>query len=83
LPVSIRRRLQLDQPGAQVELIERDDGALELRPVLPVPADQRWFWSKRWQEMEREVDAHVSAGRVTVVDGPDALFAQLDAAVDD
>lgn len=83
LPVSIRRRLHLDQPGAQVELIERDDGALELRPVLPVSADQRWFWSKRWQEMEREVDADVSAGRVTVVDGPDALFEHLDAAVDD
>jgi hypothetical protein len=28
--------------------------------------------------MEREVDAHVAAGRVTVVDGPDGLFEHLE-----
>jgi putative PIN family toxin of toxin-antitoxin system len=50
----------------------------QLRPVLPIPADQRWFWTERWQAMEREVDEHVAAGRVTVVDAPDALFAHLD-----
>jgi len=27
----------------------------------------------------RGVDEHVAAGRVTVVDGPDALFGHLDA----
>lgn len=78
LPVSLRRRLHLDEPGAQLQIIERDDGRVELRPVLPVPADQRWFWTDRWQAMEREVDEHVAAGRVTVVDGPDALLEHLD-----
>lgn len=66
LPADIRRRLHLDEPGAQVELIERGDGVLELRPALPVPADQRWFWNERWQDREREVDEHVAAGRVAV-----------------
>ena len=78
LPVSLRRRLHLDEPGAQLQIIERDDGRVELRPVLPVPADQRWFWMDRWEAMEREVDEHVAAGRVTVVDGPDALLEHLD-----
>ena len=81
LPVSLRRRLHVDEPGAQIEIIEQDDGRLELRSVLPVPADQRWFWSERWQAMERDVDAHVAAGRVTVVDGPDALFEDLEASL--
>jgi len=81
LPVSLRRRLHVDEPGAQIEIIEQDDGRLELRSVLPVPADQRWFWSERWQAMEREVDAHVAAGRVTVVEGPDALFEDLEASL--
>ena len=45
LPAEVRRRLHLDEPGAQVEITERDDGVLELRPSLPVPADQRWFWT--------------------------------------
>ena len=65
LPADVRRRLHLDEPGAQLEMIEREDGVLELRAALPVPADQRWFWTERWQEREREVDEHVEAGRVT------------------
>ena len=82
LPVDLRRRLHLDEPGAQIEIIEREDGSVELRPVLPVPADQRWFWSERWQRMEREADADIAAGRVTVVDGVDALFEHLDRGLD-
>jgi len=79
LPADQRRRHHQDEPGAQLQIIEQEDGRVELRPVLPVPADQRWFWTERWQAMEREVDEHVAAGRVTVVDGPDALFEHLDA----
>jgi len=80
LPATLRRRLHLDQPGAQVELVEGEDGRIELRPLVPVPADQAWFWTERWQAMEREVDDDVAAGRVTVVDGPDELFEHLDGA---
>jgi AbrB family looped-hinge helix DNA binding protein len=78
LPADVRRRLHLDEPGAQVEITERDDGVLELRPSLPIPADQRWFWTKRWQEREREVDAHVAAGEVAVHPDGDALLDHLD-----
>ena len=78
LPVDLRRRFHLDEPGAQLQIIEQEDGRIELRPLLAVPADQRWFWTERWQAMEREVDEHVTAGRVTVVDGPNALFEHLD-----
>jgi bifunctional DNA-binding transcriptional regulator/antitoxin component of YhaV-PrlF toxin-antitoxin module len=82
LPVDLRRRLHLDEPGAQIQIVEQDDGRIELRPVLPVPADQRWFWTERWQSMEREVDEDVAAGRVTAVDGVDELFEYLDASLD-
>lgn len=78
LPAEVRRRLHLDEPGAQVEITERDDGVLELRPSLPVPADQRWFWTERWQQREREVDGHIAAGRVTVHQDGDALLEHLD-----
>ena len=62
LPAAVRRRLHLDEPGAQLELIERDDSVLELRSTLPVPADQRWFWSERWQAMEREAEEQYARG---------------------
>lgn len=58
--------------------MERDDGVIELRAVLPVDAAQHWFWTERWQEREREVDEHVTAGRVQVHDDVDALLSHLD-----
>lgn len=79
LPSGLRRRLHLDRPGAQVEIIEREDGVLELRPTLAVPASEAWFWQERWQAGEREVDAHVAAGDAAVHASGDDLLAHLDA----
>ena len=78
LPADLRRRLHLDEPGAQVEITEQDDGRIELRPVLPIPADQAWFWTERWQAMEREVDEDIAAGRLTRFDSLDEMFEYLD-----
>ncbi len=83
LPADLRRRLHLDQENSQIQLIEREDGRIELVPVVAVPADQAWFWTDRWQAMEREADADIAAGRTTVVDGASGLselFAADDAA---
>lgn len=35
------------------------DGTLE----LDIDPDQWWFWTARWQEMEREAAADIEAGR--------------------
>ena len=78
LPAEVRRRLHLDDPGAQVEITERDDGVLELRPSLPMPVDQRWFWTQRWQQREVAVDAHVAAQEVSVHPDGEALLDHLD-----
>jgi AbrB family looped-hinge helix DNA binding protein len=83
LPADLRRRLHLDQENSQVRLVERDDGRIELVPVVAVPADQAWFWTDRWQAMEREADADIATGRTIVVDGAHGLmdlFAADDAA---
>lgn len=78
LPAELRRRLHLDEPGAQVEVTERADGVLELRAALPVPADQAWFWTEHWQQREREVDEHVAHGRVAVHESAEAFLNHLD-----
>jgi len=78
LPAELRRKLHLDQGDAQIKLIEGDDGRIELLPVVAVRADQAWFWTDRWQTMEREADADIAAGRATVVEGADELIAHLD-----
>ena len=78
LPAAIRRRFHLDEPGAQLELVEREDSVLELRPTLPVLADQRWFWTARWQAMEREVDEQYARGEGRIHDGTEAFADFID-----
>lgn len=83
LPPELRRRYQLDEPGAQLEIIERGDGVFELHPVLPIPADQAWFWTDRWQQMEREADEDYAAGRAIRFDSDEAFLTYLDNLVDE
>ena len=78
LPPEVRRRLLLDQPGAQVEITERPDGVLELRPQIAIPAHQAWFWTQDWQQREQEATADLAAGRYTTHDSAAQLFAALD-----
>ena len=79
LPADVRRRLHLDQPGAQLEMTERAGGVIEVRAALPVPADQRWFWAERWQEREREMDEYVADGRVAGHESTEDFIGHLDA----
>jgi bifunctional DNA-binding transcriptional regulator/antitoxin component of YhaV-PrlF toxin-antitoxin module len=78
LPAELRRRYHLDEQGAQIEITERDDGVLELRPSLPVPADQRWFWTAEWQSKEREADEDLAASRVETFASGAALIEALE-----
>lgn len=68
IPPELRKRYSLDQPGAQFEVSEREDGVLELRPMLAVPASEAWFWTPQWQRGEQAADADVEAGRVQQFD---------------
>lgn len=78
LPPELRKRYQLDRPGTQVEVTEREDGVLELRPQVAVPATQAWFWTQEWQDRERAADADLAVGRVVVTDDADSFLAELD-----
>jgi bifunctional DNA-binding transcriptional regulator/antitoxin component of YhaV-PrlF toxin-antitoxin module len=83
LPAALRRRHRLDEPGAQVEVRERDDGVIELIPHHAVPADQAWFWTPEWQQMEREADEDIAAGRVTTYDSAEDFARSLDELADE
>ena len=78
LPPDIRRRHHLDEPGAQVELVERDDGVLEIRPYVPVPADQAWFWTESWQAGEREASEELEQGLGRTFEDGESFLASLD-----
>jgi bifunctional DNA-binding transcriptional regulator/antitoxin component of YhaV-PrlF toxin-antitoxin module len=78
LPKGLRARHGLDRPGAQVEVVERADGVIELHPHVAVPADQAWFWNERWQRMEREVDHHVERGETAVFDDTESFLRSVE-----
>ena len=76
LPASTRKRFHLDEPGAQVEIIERE-GEIVLRPMLPIPADQAWFWTKEWQKGERIADEEAAAGTGNVYNSGEEFLDSL------
>lgn len=57
----------------------REGGGIELIPQHTVDAAQAWFWSERWQKMEREADADIAAGRVVRYESGEAFLEDLDA----
>jgi len=43
-----------------------------------VDKSQAYFWTKKWQEGEREADEDVKAGRVKTFDSVEELVSDLD-----
>ncbi len=77
IPPTVRRNYGLDRPGAQVEIIERE-GEIVLRPHVAVPADQAWFWTERWQRMEREADESVERGGIARFEDAESFLDELE-----
>ena len=50
------------------------DNSIVLIPHKLVPKDQEWFWTKEWQEKEKEVDGEIARGEVS---GPYTTSADL------
>jgi len=49
-----------------------------LVPMKLVPAEQAWFWTKEWQEGEKEAEEDKASGRVKSFDNVDDLLEDLD-----
>ena len=62
LPKSIREKLGIEE-GDFLDFEDRD-GEIVLKAKKLIDADQAWFWTKRWQEGERQADEDIRAGRV-------------------
>ncbi|MDR1806870.1 MAG: AbrB/MazE/SpoVT family DNA-binding domain-containing protein [Propionibacteriaceae bacterium] len=77
LPARIRQAYHLNQPGAQVEVIEEAD-RIVLIPKLPVNAAQAWFWTDGWQAGERRAAEEAAAGLGQTYDSAEAFLNGLD-----
>ncbi|MBI4606671.1 MAG: AbrB/MazE/SpoVT family DNA-binding domain-containing protein, partial [Planctomycetes bacterium] len=73
IPKELRGQLPAD---SLLDVVLRDDGVIELRPQLTVDATQAWFWSERWQRMEREADEDYRRGRYETFDDVESFLAE-------
>jgi len=76
LPASVRKELGIEE-GDLVEIEVVDERAV-LMPKKLVDKNQAYFWTKRWQEGEREADEDIKAGRVKAFDSVAELIKDLD-----
>jgi len=58
--------------------IEEKNGKLVVTPVVIVPKDQEWYWTKEWQEKERKAEEDLKAGRVHTADTAEELIEHLE-----
>ncbi len=76
LPASVRRELGVEK-GDLVEIEVVEDRAV-LIPKRLVDKGQAYFWTRRWQEGEREADDDIKAGQVRTFDSVEELIKDLD-----
>ena len=62
LPQSVRQALNIEEGDFLDVRIE--GGEIVLRVKKLVDKEQAWFWSKRWQEGEREAEEDIRSGRI-------------------
>lgn len=60
-----------------MELVEEDDRII-LIPKLPVDASQAWFWTKPWQDGERQASGEAEKGLGKVYANAEAFLDDLD-----
>lgn len=63
LPAAARRAANLKE-GDLLEVVVEPDGTLRLIPKVAVDRSQAYFWTRRWQEGERQADEDIRTGRV-------------------
>lgn len=54
IPEDVRQRLKVEI-GDTLE-IEEKNGVLVAKPVMVIEKSQAYFWTKEWQEMEKEAE---------------------------
>ena len=76
LPASVRRKLSIEE-GDMVEIEVIDERAV-LMPKKLIDKSQAYFWTKRWQEGEKEADLDIKKGRIKTFDSVEELIKELD-----
>jgi AbrB family looped-hinge helix DNA binding protein len=75
LPEEIRAAAHLEE-GDLLDAEITAEGIL-LRPQKVIDATQAWFWTREWQEGEREADADLAGDRLEIFSSGDDFLTGL------
>jgi AbrB family looped-hinge helix DNA binding protein len=64
IPEEVRGKIPL-KVGERVEVIARES-EIVIRPIIEIPRDQAWFWSKQWQEQITRSIKDFKKGKIKV-----------------
>jgi antitoxin MazE len=64
IPEEVRGKIPL-KVGERVEVTARGS-EIVIRPIVEIPRDQAWFWSKRWQEQIAQSIKDLKRGKIKV-----------------
>ncbi len=76
LPAPVRKSLGIEE-GDLVEIEIIDDKAV-LVPKRLIDKSQAYFWTKKWQEGEKQADEDIKAGRVKEFGSAEELLKDLE-----
>ncbi len=77
LPPEVRARLGLRDGDDLVFQVTRS-GQIVLEPLRVIDPEQAWFWTERWQKMERETQAEIEAGQILEFDSMEDFIRELE-----
>jgi hypothetical protein len=66
-----------NKEGDLLEAVVEENGALRLIPKVAVDRTQAYFWSKHWQQGEREAEEDLRSGRFEDFESMDNLIRAL------
>lgn len=77
VPPEIRSALGVEE-GDDLLFYTDERGQVVISRAQIIPPEQAWFWSERWQQMERQAQAELEAGEVEEFASVDEALAFLD-----
>jgi len=77
VPSEIRSMLGAEE-GDDLIFSTDENGRVMISRAQIIPPDQAWFWSERWQRMEKEAQADIEAGRVYEFDDLEHALTSLE-----
>ncbi len=76
LPSSVRKSLGIDVGDILDATVK--DGRIVISPKKAIDAEQAWFWTKGWQEAEKEAETDLRSGKVKKYNNIKELIKGLD-----